>query len=226
MFDGLGGRQLVSLGHRLERTVLVADGELQAPPPGRIEQQGRAAVDHRIVVDVLAAVPVGDHAIDPGDPHQQRVVLQHVGVGGIIGADQRVIVRGDVSPPRRICPLRVEAAHRPVPAPGTADRLRLEPGHVMHEELRSNLRSPDVLGSGFRVGEAEGQYQAQVRHQFKEQGAGRSHRRSHSTSSHSSASRSETSRIRPSRSQSRSICTGIAAAPHLAPAMAPTRTGQ
>ncbi len=99
---------------------------------------------------VVAVVPVGGHAVDPGDLHPEGVVLQRVGVGRVAGADRRVVMRGDLPPALRVRPLRVEAAHGPVPASGLADRLRLEPGRVVRQDQGPRLRGLPGPGHGGR----------------------------------------------------------------------------
>lgn len=91
-------------------------------------------MNHCIVVEVLDTVPIGNHTVDSGDLHQERVVLQHVGSGRIVRTDQRIEVRGDGSPAIRVDLLGIKPAHRPVPAPGAAYRFRLEPWHVVNQQ--------------------------------------------------------------------------------------------
>ena len=122
---------MVVICHMLDRLVFVADRELQSCFLDVIEQCVGALVERAVIPEVLHPVPVHDDAVDAAELHQQDLVFQQRAVAGVVGAGERIVVRGDVLLPFWCFFAGVKMVHRPMVAPIPVPGWGLVPGHVM-----------------------------------------------------------------------------------------------
>ena len=118
------------------RLVLVTDNDLHPQSTHLVDQPCRVVVENRVVVEFLSAIPVDNHTVDPRQFHRQQVILQHVRITGVVGADQGIEVRGNL-PFSSFDLLRIEVIHRPVPTPHPAVRFCDIPRHVVGQDQPS-----------------------------------------------------------------------------------------
>src|SRR5215203_4380527 len=97
-----------------------------------MEQCRGVSMLHWIAEMIGQPVPVGDYPVDPRQFHQEQMILKDGGITGIVGADQRIVMGGDIAPPLLLL-LRIEIVHGPVPSPTRTHRPRYIPWHVVDQ---------------------------------------------------------------------------------------------
>ena len=126
----LRARVLPLLHEAMAGIVLDAERELQAGLLELRDEEPGIAVDHRVVVEALRAVPVDDRAVDAGGLHEGDLSGDDAGVAGVVGAEGGLVVC------RQHALVRVGLVHRPMPTPASAGGLAFEPGHHVHQDQR------------------------------------------------------------------------------------------
>ena len=90
-----------------------------------IDQSFGIALIRAIVEDIVRAVPIDQHPVDARELHQQQMIFDQIRIAGTIGPDQRIIMRGDLSPAVFIHHIRIAISHGPMQAPVAISRTLL-----------------------------------------------------------------------------------------------------
>ena len=126
--------QVFTLLQSFHRLIFVTNGKLQSRSLEPRNQLLRIAMIHSMIMNLAGSIPVNNDPIEPGQFHQQHLTLQRLIIPRVIGSNEGVVVRGNLTLIIPFLLIRIKMPHRPMPPPLATHLLRRIPRHVVSQQ--------------------------------------------------------------------------------------------